>query len=326
MSLFQPRDRQPLDEQVLEQALHWMVLLQSGVSSDGDRQACDAWRSQSSEHERAWQRLVGINHDLRGTTQAVPATSARTLLRSRADNSRRMLLKGFAGFAVLAAAGVSVRERSLLPELFSDYRTGTGQRQRVQLAAGVQSQLDTRTALDVQPGAAGVDLALNLGRVLLTVGEGATVRIRTAEGWIRPSVSSRLVISRELPGMAGSQVQVFAGSAAVEFRQGDSYLVNAGQQLTFGNGRLIAQDKAGAAALAWTDGLLVAERMPLGLLLAHLDRYRRGVLRCAPEVAGLQVSGSYSLDHPDASLDLLARMLPIRVERVLGLWATVTAA
>ena len=29
MSLFQPHDRQPLDEQVLEQALHWMVLLLS---------------------------------------------------------------------------------------------------------------------------------------------------------------------------------------------------------------------------------------------------------------------------------------------------------
>ncbi|WP_110970700.1 DUF4880 domain-containing protein [Pseudomonas huaxiensis] len=326
MKLFQPRDRQPLDEQVLEQALHWMVLLQSGVSSDGDRQACDDWRLQNSEHERAWQRLVGINHDLRGTTQTVPASNARSLLRTRAGSSRRTLLKGFAGFAVLAAAGVSVRERTLLPELFSDYRTGTGQRQRVQLAAGVQSQLDARTALDLQPSVAGVELALNVGRVLLNVGEGATVLIRTAEGWIRPSASSRLVIARDLPGMTGSLVQVFAGSASVEFRHGDNHVVSAGQQLSFADQRVLAQDKASAASLAWTEGLLVAERMPLGLLLAHLDRYRRGVLRCAPEVAGLQVSGSYSLDHPDASLDLLARMLPIRVERVLGLWTNVTAA
>jgi len=326
MNLFQARDRQPLDEQVLEQALHWMVLLQSGVSSDADRQACEAWRSQHREHERAWQRLLGINHDLRGSTQAVPAASTRGLLRSRAGSSRRTLLKGFAGFAVLAASGIAVRERALLPELFSDYRTATGQRQRVQLAAGVQSQLDTRTALDVQASAAGVELALNLGRVLLDVGAGASVRIRTAEGWIAASASSRLVVARELPGLTGSQVQVFAGSATVELARGDRYRVDAGRQLSFANDRLPAPGAAGSASLAWTDGLLVAERMPLGLLLAHLDRYRRGILRCAPEVAGLQVSGSYSLDHPDASLDLLARMLPIRVERLLGMWATVSAA
>lgn len=319
MSLFQPHDRRPLDEQVLEQALHWMVLLQSGTSSEGDRQACEVWRAQSSEHERAWQRLAGINHDLRGTTQAVPAASARTLLRSRAGSSRRTLLKGFVGAAVLAGTGVGLRERMLLPELFSDYRTQTGERRRVQLAADVQVQLDTRTALDVE----GLDLALKLGRVLIEVGTQAGLRLDTAEGRVRPAPSSRVVVGRDLPGASGTRVQVFAGSASVESKHGSSQTLSAGQQLTLSGGQTPSLTTVTGTSLAWTDGLLVAERMPLGLLLEHLDRYRRGVIRCAPAVAGLQVSGSWSLDQPDASLDLLARTLPIRVDRVLGLWATV---
>jgi transmembrane sensor len=81
-----------------------------------------------------------------------------------------------------------------------------------------------------------------------------------------------------------------------------------------------------AGAQAWVDGLLIAERMPLGQVLAQLDRYRRGVLRCDPAVAALQVSGSFSLDRPDASLDLLASVLPIRVQRVFGYWANVVVA
>lgn len=321
MKLFQAEDRQPVDEQVLEQALHWMVLVQSGVSSAEERLACDAWRARHPAHELAWQRLAGLNHDLRQTTQALPAADARSLLRARGGSSRRALLKGLAGFAVLAATGVGVRERTLQPELFSDYRTGTGERQRLQPAAGVQVQLDTRTALDGEMTATGLELALNLGRVLISSGTETAVRIRTAEGWVRLGASSRLVLGRDLPGVAGSQVQVFAGSATLETPRGDSLVLGSGRQALFGG----EQQPLNPAALAWSDGLLVVERMPLGLLLAHLDRYRRGVLRCAPEVAGLPVSGSYSLEHPEASLELLTRVLPVKVERVLGLWATVTA-
>ncbi|BCQ62728.1 hypothetical protein PBOI14_44780 [Pseudomonas sp. Boi14] len=73
-------------------------------------------------------------------------------------------------------------------------------------------------------------------------------------------------------------------------------------------------------------GLLIAERRPLGEVIAELDRYRPGLLRCSAEIAGLRVSGSFSLDQPDASLDLLARTLPIRIRRVMGYWASVDAA
>lgn len=322
MKLFQPVDQQPVDEQVLEQALHWMVLVQSGVNTADERFACEAWRAQHPAHELAWQRLAALNHDLRQTTRALPPADARGLLRARGGTSRRALLKGLAGFAVLMATGVGVRERTLLPEFFSDYRTGTGERQRLELAAGVQVQLDTRTALDREMTPAGLELALNLGRVLVSAGSKTAVRIRTAEGWLRLGMSSHVVVGRGLPGITGSQVQVFAGSATLELPRGETLVLGSGQQADFSG----AQQVLNPSALAWSDGLLVVERMPLGLLLAHLDRYRRGVLRCAPEVAGLPVSGSYSLEHPEASLELLTRVLPVKVERVLGVWATVVAA
>lgn len=311
-----------LDEQVLEQALQWMVLLQSGVSSDDERKACDAWRARNASHELAWQRLAGLNQDLRQSTRNLPAASARSLLRARSGSSRRTLLKGIAGLALLSAAGAGVRERSLLPELFSDYRTGTGQRQRLQLADGTTLQLDTRTSLDQDAH----DLSLNAGRVLISTGTQVTLRIRIQGGWVTPGPSSQLVIARDLPGVRGSQLQVFSGNTTLQLAQGDRLMLGAGQQLTFEAARASPQPPVTATDLAWSNGLLVVERMPLGLLLAHLDRYRQGVLRCAPEVAELTVSGSYSLDHPEASLELLARMLPIRVERVLGLWTTVLPA
>lgn len=313
---------QPLDESVLDQALIWMVTLQSGTSSAADQQACQQWRNENPQHELAWQRLVGLGCDMRRNTHALPASSARQLLRARSVPSRRAVLKGFAGLGVATALGLSVRERMLLPELFSDYHTDTGERRHVRLADAGELQLDTRTAVDIR----GAEMTLNLGRLLLSSGTSGTTAIKTAYGWVRPTAMSRLIISQGMPRQQGTDVQLLSGSASVEPLRGAGIRLDAGQQLTFDSFHSGQPESVPSTAEAWTQGLLIAERMPLGDLLGHLDRYRRGVLRCDPAIAGLQVSGSFSTDRPEASLDLLAKVLPVRVQRVFGYLATVVPA
>ncbi len=322
MNRFKVANDQPLDESVLDQALNWMVALQSGTSSAAEQQACQHWRNENPQHELAWQRLAGLSRDMRLNTHVLTAPGARQLLQARSAVSRRTLLKGFAGLSVATALGLSVRERVLLPELFSDYHTATGERRHVRLAEGGELQLDTRTAIDVE----GARLALNLGRLLLANGTSDTRAIKTANGWIRPAALSRLIISHGLPHQPGTQVQMLSGSALVEPLHGPRTHVEAGQQLSFNSLLSWQPTRVPPTAEAWTQGLLIAERMPLGEMLEQLDRYRRGLLRCDPAVAGLQVSGSFSLDQPEASLDLLAKVLPVRVQRVWGYLATVVPA
>lgn len=311
-----------LEERVLEQALQWIVTLQSGTSGAADQYACQQWRNEHPQHELAWQRLVGLTREMRASTQALPAPSARQLLRARSTPSRRTVLKGFAGLSIASALGLSVRERVLLPELFSDYHTATGERRRVLLANTGELQLDTRTAVDVH----GTDLTLSLGRLLLTTGANGAMAIRTDNDWVRPAALSRLIISQGLPRQPGTQVQILSGNASVEPLHGVGLHLLAGQQVGFDSRQNGQPSSVPSTAEAWTQGLLIAERMPLAEVLEQLDRYRRGVLRCDPSVAGLQVSGSFSLDHPEASLDLLTQVLPVRVQRVFGYLATVVPA
>ncbi|ETK18790.1 DUF4880 domain-containing protein [Pseudomonas sp. FH1] len=322
MNRFKSANDQPLDECVLDQALNWMVALQSGTCGAAEQHACQQWRNENPQHELAWQRLAGLSRDMRLNTQALPASNARQLLRARSVPSRRTLLKGFAGLSVATALGLSVRERVLLPELFSDYHTATGERRHLRLADNGELQLDTRTAVDIR----GAHLALNLGRLLLSTGASTGTAVQTANGWIRPAALSRMIISHDLPRQQGTQVQMLAGSASIEPSHGASLLLGMGHQLSFDRlqGGPLATLSSGVEA--WTQGLLIAERMPLREVLEQLDRYRRGVLRCDPAVAGLQVSGSFSLDQPEASLDLLAKVLPVRVQRVFGYLATVVPA
>ena len=74
---------------------------------------------------------------------------------------------------------------------------------------------------------------------------------------------------------------------------------------------------------AWSRGVLVADNTPLGVLLAEIARYRHGVLRCAPELARLPVSGTFQLKDTDKLLHLLQRSLPIRLRQRTRLWITI---
>ena len=76
----------------------------------------------------------------------------------------------------------------------------------------------------------------------------------------------------------------------------------------------------------WTDGVLSVQQMPLAEFVSELGRYRPGLLRCAPEVAGLKVSGTYQLADTEQILQLLSRSLPVRVDYRTRYWVSIGAA
>jgi len=314
---------QRLDPAVVEQAMLWMVHLQSGLSSEADQLACQRWRLQSAAHELAWQRLNGLGQGLRDSACGLSAQGARNLLQARSVVSRRAVLGGLVGAGVMIASGYGVHQRSVLPTVFSDYATATGERRRWRLMGEVALQLDTGSALDSDSAAGAQAMTLNRGRVLLEAGPGARVSLRTGQAWVRPAPASRLVVYQQA---ASTLVQLLEGTALVGYGQGADVALAAGWQQRFSARTAEPLTALPAGTAAWAQGQLVAERMPLAQLLAELDRYRPGVLRCDPRIAELQVSGSFSVDQPEASLDLLAAVLPVRIQRVLGYWASVTPA
>jgi len=314
---------QRLDPAVVEQAMLWMVRLQSGASSEAEQLACQQWRLQSAAHELAWQRLNGLGQGLREGARGLTAQGARHLLQARSVVSRRAVLGSLVGAGVLIASGYGAHQRSVLPTLFSDYATSTGERRSWRLNGEIALQLDTGSALDSDVAAGAQVMTLNRGRVLLEVGQGERVSLRTGQTWVRPAPASRLVVYQQA---SSTLVQLLEGVALVGYGQGAQVELGAGWQQRFSAQEAGPQAGLSAGAAAWAQGQLVAERMPLGQLLAELDRYRPGVLRCDPRIAQLQVSGSFSVDQPEASLDLLAEVLPVRVQRILGYWASVAPA
>jgi transmembrane sensor len=121
-----------------------------------------------------------------------------------------------------------------------------------------------------------------------------------------------------------TRVTVFEGAVEVrpaEFAQ--TVVVCAGEQTAFSVSGSRPVQPADAGAALWGRGMMLVRDMRLNELVAELARYHRGVLRCDPAVAGLRVSGAFPIANVQASLTLLEKSLPVRINRVTPWWITV---
>lgn len=318
-------DRAPIDPQIVRQAMQWHVRLWSGEASDDDRTASSRWRGEHPDHERAWRRLAGLGERLGG----IPEPIARhALLEGSPDFAGRRRSLQVLGLGVLAAGvAVTVPRTAGWQRAVADLRTATGETRALTLPDGTQVVLDTATAIDLRYSDRERLILLHGGAVHVTSAPDPApvhrpLRVRTRHGTAQ-ALGTRFMVRQD---DHRSQVSVFEGVVAVGPRQGPAPLhLQAGQGATFTQDAVAPPLTLPAQADAWTRGLLVVEGMRLDDFLRELDRYRGGILGCAPDIAGLRLSGVYPLHDVDLALSAVERNLPVRVHRRFGYWISVRA-
>ncbi|MGC4011284.1 MAG: FecR domain-containing protein [Pseudomonas sp.] len=312
-------DEAPVAPAVVERASQWLMLHWGGELDARQLADFDSWHAADPEHRRAWQRL----QQLQGTLAGVPATTARRVFNDLPDRRRRDLLKLL---GVLLAAGGSglVASEVGWRETFADQRTGTGERRQLSLEDGSTLALNSGSAVDIRFNASERRICLLAGEIFCQgVEDSRPLVVETAAGDIRSDTragAARFAV-REIDG--GSRVDSYQGGLEILPRHAMRVPLKAGQRVWFdanGAGPLVVAD---VNANAWSEGRLVAERMPLGQFLAELGRYRPGVLRCAPDAASLQLTGVFPLADTQRILAAVERTLPVRVSYLTRYWVTV---
>lgn len=312
----------------VDQAIAWMVRLQSGEARPQDWDDWKSWQSAAPDHAQAWERIQSIQGRLAGLPVGA---SSHTFEHARRDVSRRRAIQllGVGGAVGLGAwLGLPAWEDAAL---LADLRTTTGERRRWQLADGSTLWLDTDSAVDVAFDGDQRGLTLRRGRMLITTGADAgaaryrPLTVHTREGSAR-ALGTRFSVRRE-----GDVTEVAVMEHAVELRgphadaNAPATLLRAGQRAAMdatGVGPVLEAD---GDADAWTEGLLVARDMRLDEFAAALGRYRRGHLGCDPAVAALRVSGVFPLQDTDAALALLTRTRPVQARAMTRYWVTLAA-
>lgn len=313
---------------VVAQAAEWLVRLH-GDADERTRRACDQWRQADPSHELAWQRLSAMSRDFNRVGSRAPAGAAsRTVLAAGADQARRRSLKWmFAGIGAGGAALWLCRDPQALWTDGDRYQTAVGEQREVTLSDGSALALNTGTNLYVQFTRHERRILLREGEIQVTTApdpEGRGFKVVTRNGELVP-LGTRFIVRDHADNGRQSLVAVQQGAVAIH-AGGVERVVRAGEQALFGPAGTSAVAPLDTATAAWTDGMLVANRMRLDRFLAELGRYRQALVQCESELAGKLVTGAFRLDNTDEALALLARVLGVRVRYRTRYWVSVVPA
>lgn len=314
----------PVDPALIDEAAQWLARSRSPHFTESDAEALQQWRSTSATHDYIWNRALEIDQSF----GSVPADVGMSVLDRRRTSSRRGMLKMLGALTLAPSAGWWLYRSPTAQALRADLRTGIGERHTVQLDGTTRVELNTASAIDVQANSLAISIRLIDGEILLD-SSGAGTRtpppceINTAHASVS-SVGARIMVRCD----AGyTDLAVLEGMAtAATASTAERFTVPAGQKVRItpsGTGELTPLPDG---ADGWVMGVLFADRTRLDPFLAELARYRRGIIRCDPAIAGLPVSGAFQLKDPDEILRLLARSLPIRIQQRTPYWINVTAA
>lgn len=308
-----------VDAELLSEAADWVMRRQEGPLGDDEAAQWRHWQQRSRAHAEAWQRAERVL----ATFAAVPAPLTRAVAGRLPDASRRQIVKAMAMVAVTPAAVWIAARQAPWQTQFADLRTATGEQVTRSLPDGSSLVLNTGSALDLRYTASERRLFLHAGEVFVTTASDASGRpfLVSSSGVTVQALGTRFSVRR----LDSETTHVAVFEHAVEVRSPDrpALRLNAGEQARFGSQSAISLQPVHPGESAWTQGMLVARDLPLHALIAELNRYRPGRLRCHPAVGQLRVSGAFPLRDTDASLDLLRKTLPVDIGRSSRWWVTV---
>jgi len=302
----------------LEQAAQWYVRLQDQGGAL-EQLHWQAWVAQNPEHLAAWHYVQRVSQ--RFTPLQEHAHGASRALRT----SRRQTLKTLLVLGVGSTLAWGTWRNTALPRLVggwsADYATRSGETRDTLLADGSHVWLNALTALDVRFDGVQRLLQLRFGEVLIDTAKDASrpFLVDTAHGRMQALGTRFSVVQSD----DHTQLNVFEGRVQVTAADHPVRIIEAGQQVSFSRNGFRPTAPASPSREAWSRGVLLADNLPLGQLIAELNRYRPGHLGCDPAVAHLPVMGSFPLMDSDHALNLLQAALPIRVDKPMTWWVTV---
>lgn len=302
------------------QAVHWFAKAQLGTLTPDDQQAFAAWLASDPRHAQAYQALQGVWQ----VADHLPRDAMRAILERtdepRAWSRRHVVLGAGAACASVLVAGVLSRNLwASEPGFTQQLSTARGARKVFDLPDGSRIDLNTDSALSVALYDDRRVVELHRGEALFSVSADPTRPFWVDAGEATVRVTGTQFNVRRDP----QRVTVAVAEGAVDVSAGPWWRrqrasLTAGQvSVASPADGLAAPYRARVDALiAWQRGRLVFRDRPLSEVADELNRYLDHPLRVADATVGrLRVSGTLSIEAPEAVLDLLPDIAPVLVLR-----------
>lgn len=292
------------EEEMLETAADWLVVLTSGKATESEIAQLMEWRETDARHDAAFRHVANVS----GFT--------RLIRNDRPGIDRRVLFSGaFAVFLTGAASYGLVRPPlglwPSLSDLTADRRTGPGQRNRFTPTSGVSVEMNSKTSIAL--GRDGAALRLITGEALISAQAPFEITAGNVTANARAAVFNARHIDREVA------ITCSEGTLTCRYK-GESAELAAGERLRVGADSRIQRERVDVATVtAWQTGLLVFKAAPLSEVIRQINQYRSGdIVLTNSEIANLSVNGVFYTDQTDNAVDQIQQLLRLKVRRLPG--------
>lgn len=309
-----------IEQKIALEAIEWYLSLSERDDDHVLRQQWQKWLEADARHQLAWSRIDQVNQELSPLNSSLSRVVTHQSL-DKVAKGRRYFLQSLAGLAIVSGGSwVFLKNDTFLAPLMADYHTGTAETREVTLADGTHVYMNAKTAFSVAYSEQQRYLTLLAGDVLITTAKDSRpFLLQTPWADLQPIGTRFFVRQHENAAL----LAVYEG--AVNVLRQDNFsplLIKAGQQVSFTADQLGSVMPAREEALAWQQHVLVADNLSLAEVLAELQNYHHGWLRCDPSVADRRVSGTYPLNNIDQVLKALAATLQLELVYRTRYWIT----
>ena len=317
----QNKHRPEIDPRILAEAAEWFALFRSGSANQSETTQWKIWLDKHPDHRAAWDR---VEFHIDRFKSLPPKVSLAAL--TAPDLSRRRAIQNLLMLGVVGLSSWQFARSRYWQEWTADYHVAQSEAKTITLADGSTVILDSGSALNVKFTMDLRQLQLVTGEIYIETAPDNTDRYRpfvvdTQEGRVR-ALGTRFSVSQQADY---SQVAVFADKVEIQPASPNTLkqILSAGQEARFISTRVEPIQPNNLDQPAWSQGVIIADNIPLSEFLLQLNRYRKGYVTCAPEIADMRIIGSFPLKDTDRILASLETNLPVKLSNPFPYWVKV---
>ena len=309
-------------------AIDWLVKLRDADISADDLDKFAEWLDADPDHAEAYANAEQLFSDIVTVARQSPATAApiaEPVIRKL--GLFKTLSTATAAALLIGGCLLNPAEAPWVLDVFYDYATGAGESREIKLTDGSLLLLNTNTALSLDFSASRRRVVLHHGQAHFVVAADPSREFEVLSGNLQfKALGTIFDVYKASADQTGLIVEEHAVAAAlVDATPSDkkaTVKVAAGESLNYRRGLPLPlpQRVDVEEATAWRRGQLIINDRPLAELLTELGRYRIGkVFPIDADIAGMRVTGVFSLHNPDETLQRICKALHLKAN-ALGPW------
>lgn len=292
-----------IPEHILDAATDWLVLLHSGEMSELEQQQFAEWQAEKTEHALAMQQITQFTQGLTDLAHHFPSESLVLSNQKFNLTAKRNLLLSLSGLVVLGWAVY------LVPwaKWQSDYHTKVGEIKTVPLKDGSKLILASDSYIQVNFSEKTRQIKLIEGEIYIQTSKDPQHRpfmVNTQNGSVE-ALGTQFTVRQENDDQ--TKVKVYQHAVALHPQAiSQPQILHQGQRASFTRQHISAPQPLKNDQPYWTQQLLVVEQWPLKQVLNEIYRYKKGAYFIDAELENHLISGVFSLQNPEQSLETLA--------------------